>query len=330
MRNSVTAIFEGNINIKDKKPARVTFDLSPNIYWIKDNREYPEVKITHSAILNGDVSPRIEAMVENKSIEDVKNMEIVASIYDGKDNVVAVSRTVVELLRKGEKTGVFFTWPIPFSLATRSCEKPSETLLLIDRSGSIALSLDSVKEAAKTFLSELKIGDKVGLISFATKATIPPDISVTTDFDAVEKAIDNISILKDGTQYTNIFDALGGASTELSLESESKKVMVVLTDGVPNRPANPIGPKNEEADMAYAKSEALKVADEAKKGGIEIFSIGLGKDVHADFLQKLASTPENSFIAPATSDLKNIYKSISSSICKETPARIEMNYKFND
>jgi hypothetical protein len=352
LRSSVTAIFEGNITIKGERPTKAVLELPPSISWIKDTKEYPELKIEHSSILNGDVAPRIEATIKNNSIEDVKNLEIVASVFDGKDNVVAASRTFIELLRKGQETSVFFTWPIPFTLATRSCDKPSETLLLIDRSGSMTSlgknppePLTSVKEAAKYFVSLLRDGDKAGLISFATLASSPSDMSLTSDFGAVQKAIDNIKIFTDTTQYTNISDAINTALAEFSIDkdingdSDNRKVVIVLTDGVPNRPGDPTVSKNEQArlngevgqaDIAYAEADALRFSAEAKKEGIELFSIGLGKDIHKEFLDKLATTPENSFVAPAISDLKNIYKSISSSICKEVPARIEMNYKFND
>lgn len=336
-KHKTVGIFEGPINIpQDKIPRRAVFDLGKNIKWQKNTLVEYDLTVTHSPLLREDTSPRVEATIKNNDIQDVRNVELVAAIFDGQDNVIAASRTFVEKIAKNESREVFFTWPQPFDLGEKACMQPSNIMLAIDRSGSMASEgtqppepLTSVKDAAITFVDTLKQSDKVGVVSFATEASNPPESLLSNDFVSSKTKIGEINISKSGTQYTNIFDALRNSWAELvSLRSEaaSAPVIVLLTDGRATYPKDPLG-KTEADDIAYAEKEALREAQDIKKSGIEIFTIGLGKDVSVDFLKKIASKDENFFGAPQSGDLEKIYTTISSKICKEVPARIEITYK---
>jgi Mg-chelatase subunit ChlD len=187
--------------------------------------------------------------------------------------------------------------------------------------------LQSVKNAASEFVGELRKGDSLGVVSFATDASI--DSALQTDFSKAQSIIGNISIKKDGTQFTNIFSALLKSAELFSQlgSTNSQKVLALLTDGVATKPSNPRG-KTEAEDILYAEAEALKEADNLKTQGVTIYTIGLGKDIHADFLRKLASTPENFLEAPSTTTLSSVYQQVSSFICKELPSKIEIRYKI--
>lgn len=339
-KNKTSAVFEGNILIPaaSSSPTRVTFELSPSIAWIKDPTKAPDLEIKHSPILDAATTPRIQATIKNNSIDDYKNVEIVAVVLDGKDNAIAASRTFVDNLKKNDEQDIFFTWPKPFALTENICEKPERVVLAIDRSGSMASEgksppepLTDVKDAAASFLSELKEGDKAGFVSFATTATNPPDSGLTEDFAALKSLVSNLSISTNGTQYTNIADAINASRQELVSDDNvnANKVIILLTDGIANKPTDPNGSKSEADDIAYAESRAMSEAVSAKNDGINIYSIGLGKDIHKDFLQTIASSSRNFYLAPTSADLKNIYKQISHSICKEVPARIELYSKID-
>ena len=322
-KNKVAAIFEGNINIATSTPARVSFELDKNIVWVKDAEPEPEIKIKHTPLLNQDKLPRIESTVENDSLLEVRNLEIVAVILDGKDNVVAASRTFVDRLKKGETTNVFFTWPSPFALGESACEKSSATMLVIDRSGSIIASLPDIKKAATDFVLNLKARDMVGVVSFASSATVPVDAAITSDFDGVLAAIDRILVsTSTADRDTNIADGVNKASENLSRisDKEVNKVMVLLTDGNPTVPKLANVPK-----QPFIEAESAISA--AKEKNINIYTIGLGKELDQDFLKSLASSPESYFAAPSATDLKKIYNNISSAICEEIPARIELFVK---
>ena len=100
-------------------------------------------------------------------------------------------------------------------------------------------------------------------------------------------------------------------------QNKTNEVIVLLTDGVPNRPTKL-------DDKKYPEDLASSTAETVKKRGIQIYTIALGKDIHTDFLKGIASGPDHYFAAPSGKDLKDIYVNIASAICKKGPAVIEI------
>lgn len=337
-KNKTLGIFEGGISVESgKRPKRAVFELGNNIVWKRNLETDEKITVTHSPILRLDSAPRIEANVKNISTEEIRNIELVAIIFDGSDNAIAASRTFVESIKKNENAGVFFTWPKPFELGSKFCEKPSDILLLLDRSGSMASlgknppePLSSAKVAASSFVDRLSFKDKIGILSFATKPKDPIDLYLTSDFNLAKQAIGEVAIEASSTQYTNIYEALHSAWQELisgRAQEKSSKVLVLLTDGVANNPKDPQG-TTEEQDIKYAESLALKESADIRKDGVIIYTIGLGQKINESFLRLIASESKNYFFAPNASDLATIYKNISSDICKEIPARVEIGYRI--
>ena len=149
-------------------------------------------------------------------------IEVIVAVFDGSDNVIASSRTFIESLKKDENTNIFFTWPKPFKLSSKFCEKPSDVMLLIDRSGSMSSisnnppePLSTAKNAAMSFIDQLGPKDKVGVVSFATNAKDPIDLNLTSDLALAKQPVGSITIEPSSTQYTNTYDALHFAWQEL-------------------------------------------------------------------------------------------------------------------
>ncbi|MFH0804128.1 MAG: vWA domain-containing protein [Candidatus Zambryskibacteria bacterium] len=337
-KNKTVGIFEGSIAIKEGvRPKRAVFELGDNILWNKNEKVGEDITITHGSILRLESAPRIEANVKNESTEEIKNIELVVVIFDGLDNAIATSRTFVENLKKNENTNIFFTWPKPFDLGSKVCEKPSDVILLLDRSGSMASlglnppqPLTDAKSAATTFVDQLSPKDKVGVVSFATMPKEPMDLNLTSDLSLAKQAIGAVSIESGNTQYTNIYGALNSAWQELvsaRAQDKSSKIIVLLTDGVANNPRSPNG-GTETEDIKYAEDLTLKESSNIKKDGLSIYTIGLGGNINESFLKTIASKANNYFFAPKASDLETIYKNISFDICKELPARVEITYKI--
>ena len=336
--NKTVGIFEGGITVKEGlKPRRVTFDFGDGIIWEKTKGLEPEITLTHSPILRLDSTPRIEAKVKNDGLEDIRNIELVVAVFDGDDNVIAASRTFVEKLKKNDNADVFFTWPKPFKLGSQACEKPSNVVLLLDRSGSMSSlgtnppqPLTDAKVAAASFIKRLTAKDRVGVVSFATNSYNPIDLNLTNDFILAQKAIESVNIESSSTQYTNIYEALHSARQELvsaRVLDDASKIIILLTDGVATRPTNPEG-GTEEDDIKYAESLALSESLNGKKDGLTIYTIGLGQNIKDTFLQRIASGEDRYFFAPGADKLDAIYKNISSEICEEVPARVEITYKI--
>ena len=133
------------------------------------------------------------------------------------------------------------------------------------------------------------------------------------------------------TQYTNIYDAIKSSRRELTSErvrgGDIQRVLILLTDGIANRPKNPQG-RTEREDILFAERLALEEAVKAKEDGINIFTIGLGDNTNKDFLKNIASAEANHFIAPTTDDLGAIYELISSGICEKKPAVVDITYRI--
>ncbi len=118
--------------------------------------------------------------------------------------------------------------------------------------------LEVAKEQIREF-AKLRPTDRIGVVIFSEKViTLLP---LTTDPTLVDKVLSEISIGYLGSG-TNIGDGLA-LSVARAVNSETKnKVVVLLTDGVAN----------------VGTLTPIQAAEEAKKHGIKVYTIGLGTD----------------------------------------------------
>jgi len=347
-KNKVFAIFEPNISTGTQIPRRVDFQFTQKPVWSRSIPESSDVLVTSKVLSDQDTKPRIEARIENRSSSPQSYIEVLAIVYDDKENAIGASRTFVDNLSSGQSQNVTFTWPVPFETKEEICRVGGSSgangvinngdvvvgqaealgvILAIDRSGSMESDgknppepLTAVKNAAISFIDRLGGTDRVGVISFATTASEPLDIDLTYDYSAAKKAVENISILPEGTQYTNIGDAIAKAFENLNspdFADISEKVIVLLTDGIATKP-------EKAGDANYPLAYAEQKADEVRKAGLQVYVIGLGQGVNAEFLKRISSAPDQYFSASSSVELKNIYKEIAVEICKSQPAVIEI------
>jgi Ca-activated chloride channel family protein len=118
--------------------------------------------------------------------------------------------------------------------------------------------LEAAKEKIREFV-KLRPTDRIAVIIFSEKVyTLLP---LTTDPSLVDKILSEISIGFLGSG-TNIGDGLA-LSVARAVNSETKnKVIILLTDGVAN----------------VGTMTPMQAAEEAKKYGIKVYTIGLGTD----------------------------------------------------
>jgi len=320
-------VFEGTITAEGN-PETVSFRFDKEPEWTRSDYIQPELSILDKQLTNLDTSPRLIASVYNPNIIDVKDVTLSALIYDDQGNAVQVSQTYIEKIAAGATTKATFTWPQPISLKSRICESPVDTALVIDRSGSMEYlgsnppqPLTDVKDAAILFVSELSKFDQATLISFANTASDPIDAFLSSELSQIKQAIGNISIIPPvNSQNTNLGDGIQKAVDELESvrhRAKSGKIMVVLTDGVATRPIKA-------GDAKYPESYALAVADDAKSKGIRIFTIGLGRNLNQVFLQNVATTPSDFYLAPTAVELESIYHEIGTKMCQRKPTSLEI------
>lgn len=309
--------FESNVRLTETpRQVFISFDQVPFVRFpstpasLSVTRRNEDIQLTPK--------PRFSFSLINQEPRALSDLEARIVISNTDNNAVAVSSTKVERIEQNAPLFVPFTWPEPFPEKPQVCAKPIDAMLLFDRSGSMnedSLNppepLTAAKEASGVFLSSFGKLDQVGLVSFATKASNPPDQELTPSILLAQEALSRISILPaDEFGSTNMADALSVARAEFDTgrhKEEAQPVIILFTDGKANYPPG------------RGKGELLakKEAEEAKKKGITIYTVGLGKSVNIAFLKELAGSPSRYYQAATTEELGRIYKEVSDAICPE-------------
>lgn len=142
--------------------------------------------------------------------------------------------------------------------------------MLMDRSASMRKG-NKVKQAQKGAIkfanNALGQGYYTGLIQFDTSPTLVCEPS--KNIKALEKEVSN---MKPG-RSTHMAKAIKLAHS-LLLNQQGMRVIVIVTDGMPNGEGDP--------------QSSITAAEEARKAGIFIMAIGTD-DANSDFLKRLAS-----------------------------------------
>ena len=146
--------------------------------------------------------------------------------------------------------------PMQLVSAMRAGEQgPANTVLLIDRSGSMAHAgkMDGAKQAATTYVNMMRPGDRTALIQFDTEIeTLQP---FTDDKNALYAAIQKLA----PRGNTSLYDATAQAARYFETTT-GRKSIIVLTDGMDTS----------------SKQNRQAAIQQATKTGYSIYTIGLG------------------------------------------------------
>ncbi len=318
----IFGVYEGPVVIASGTPRTVTFEFKNSAVWEKGERLDTILKATRIRLTQEKPYPRVDASLENISLKPLRNIEAIVVLYDDIGNAFAVSRTFVDSVPKESAQDIVFTWQKPFEGQFEVCEVPAQISLAIDRSGSMASDgsnppepLTSIKSAAQIFVETLGKNSAVSVVSFATDATVEQFLT-TVSVDA-KYALQSVEIVSGGVQQTNIKEALRVAGETLLENTEvtpplTRRVIVLLTDGIPTEPTK-------SGEKEYPKISAEEQAQELIAQGIEIYAIGLGKNIDESFLQNIVSDPSFIYRAPTSNDVAAIYERIATSLCEKKP-----------
>jgi Mg-chelatase subunit ChlD len=321
--DSVYPIFEGRVftNGKEVTDTRVTLEAAD--LWIPASVGREQFKMSNIILSGADTQPRLSVSIENSEVVDADGVEVVATLFNNQGEPVTASQTYIDRLTARSDKDIVFTWPQPITKTVRSCIIPTDIALTIDLSGSMnndggdpPQPITDARAAAKIFVESLKQNDQSSLITFASDAlTIAP---LSKEHQAVAATVGALTInAVEETGYTNTSAALLAAQAELNSprhNKDARRVVVILTDGLPTA-------RDDERDVV---AEAKATAEALLNDGIEVYAIGLGKGVNAEFIQEIASAPINAFYAPTTNDLAGIYQKITSSLCESGTTRIDV------
>ena len=339
--DSVYPIFAGRIKtIDDKEPTKTTIDIEPAETWQPASIGRDQFRTLDIELLSADARPRLNVEIENTELTNARDVEVVATIFNKSGKPLTASQTFIDDFSARSTEEIVFTWPRSIAKTVRSCEIPSDIMLILDRSGSMAADggdppepLESAKQAAKSFVSLVKNHDLLGYFSYATNPNNPIEQTLTSNTNNVSKAIQSTSMGENGIQYTNMGEAFDVALEELTSSrhrENARKVIVFLTDGDVTRPINP---ETGEADRDYAAQYARDMADKAKEEDVTIYTIGFGdffsnsddsveRDVQ--LISDLSSGEGFHFEAPTINDLDAVYKEIAVGLCEDGASYIEV------
>lgn len=319
--DSTYPVFAGRIATDGRIPTQTSLTLEPAEMWLPYAFGRAQFSSSNLELKDADSRPRLNARLENTELTPAKNIEVVATIFDALGNPLTASQTFIEELSPRGFKDVTFTWAGPIAKTLRSCTVPTDVIMAIDLSGSMNNDsanppepVTSVLQAARSFVSELNAGDQVGVVTFASTASLPLVLTASTS-----SAINLLPTLtidsKEETGSTNTGAGLLMAKNELESSrhnQNARKVVVLLTDGLATAPGD------DPTSYALEQAQALKATDTT------IFTIGLGSGIDKSTLQAMASAPSQAFIAPSTDVLTDIYESITAAICEEGAARIDV------
>ncbi len=110
----ILPIYHGRINIKNGiLPYRTKFEWIEPLVWMRTDNLY-KVVIEEQKLSNTHSEPELTATLVNKEPYDLKDIEIVAIVYDVHKNAVATSKTHVDVLSARGKRHITFSWPNAF------------------------------------------------------------------------------------------------------------------------------------------------------------------------------------------------------------------------
>ncbi len=203
-----------------------------------------------------------------------------------------LARTDVSLMENGK--------PMALSGMTMSGStgkrEPLALAIVVDRSGSMAgAKIAHARDSVLRFISLMEKGDRASLYAFSDDVSEVQSLS--GDQDKLKSAVRTIAT----GGNTSLYDAIARGVDSVDGLS-GRKAVVVLSDGIANRGAMTI-------DQAI---------DGAVKSYVSVYVIGLGEDVRAARLERIANETGGSyFFTPTSEGLAAIYETISRRIRNE-------------
>ena len=159
---------------------------------------------------------------------------------------------------------------------------PTDLMLVVDRSASFPI--DQASRAAKRLINMLDPSDRVGLVSFATEATVDAPLTPASDAQRVRHALDDL--LAEGK--TGLGAGIAVAADELDFDGRdnAERVAVVFTDGRSNFGRDPV-----EAALTAAEDD------------VTIYTVGIGEFPNRSLMTDIAEATGGRFFETYTDSI---------------------------
>lgn len=191
------------------------------------------------------------------------------------------------------------------STAAKACK--IDLIFVLDYSSSIGNSKYSyVRDFVSSFITDMDLeGDsRVGVVLFSDDERLGFQLNAYTSQRDAANAVESIPYLGGRTNTASAIEYMRSTmfTSNMGDRSDVPNVAIVLTDGGSNKPD---------------KFAVIGAAMEAKKRGIHMLVLGLGKWVDKQELVKIASYPwqENLILVPEVDQLIQVKGSVHDKIC---------------
>jgi Ca-activated chloride channel family protein len=201
-----------------------------------------EVPALHKNEKGGAIGYREDALGSDPATPTEKSIKLEARLVNL--NVSAVNRAGLavpnltkenfSVLENGVKQNIAFF---------ETNDQPVNLMLLLDLSESAKGKIKLIKKAASRFVDSLLPTDRVAVAAFTRRFYEISDF--TSDHKLLKQRIDHTKNLEGGTAY---YDAMYAALNRLDQAGNSRKALVVLTDGVDE---SLLDPKNRPSKHTY-------------------------------------------------------------------------------
>ncbi|MBM4320094.1 MAG: VWA domain-containing protein [Deltaproteobacteria bacterium] len=186
-----------------------------------------------------------------------------------------------------EDAGYFLLLGNPSGEAGQEKPLPKDLLLVLDISGSMrGEKMEQARSAIEYCLERLNPGDRFNVVTFGTEVTRFADQPVAATGENVQAArafVDEAEALG----RTNISGALAAGLAGQPQGTERPRIMIFLTDGAPT--AGELDPRR-----------IIERLPTLNTSGTRLFVLGVGHDVNAHLLDRLAEDSDGSseYLAP--------------------------------
>ncbi|MEI7709460.1 MAG: hypothetical protein WCI76_01985 [bacterium] len=112
------AVFEPAIDVGHSMPVYTTFEFTEVPAWVtvsEDKVRQLQVLVSNINLTGEDTAPALSATIKNNSFFNIKEMNVVAILYDASHNAISASKTFLDALAPAESKDVSFTWPEVFT-----------------------------------------------------------------------------------------------------------------------------------------------------------------------------------------------------------------------
>ncbi len=104
-------VFEPNVDVGFRTPTRAFLTFDNDLDWRRlGPARKPDLRVGSYVITNTPILS-LKSSVNNMSIFNVENVEVVAILSDGQANATHVSRTFIDSLNEDATKEIVFTWP---------------------------------------------------------------------------------------------------------------------------------------------------------------------------------------------------------------------------